>query len=82
MACSGLCTSHADPGEYAHPVYCICVNQWPVPSALHWPIRDHAVQHRRLSCCNDVIFIQFSPSNNEAQPLVRPILGSADLQMH
>ena len=52
----------------------------PPHGALHRFIHNHAVQHRRLGCLDDVIFIQLPASEDEAQAFVWPALRASDLQ--
>ena len=40
----------------------------PPLGAMHWSIRHHTVQHRRLGCLNEVIIIQLSTSEDETKP--------------
>ena len=52
----------------------------PPHGALHAVIHNHAVQHWRLSCLNDVILVQLPSSKDEAQAFVWPALRAPDLQ--
>ena len=70
-------------GEWSHPIYRFCIGRRPVlppHRALHRLIHNHAVQHWRLGCLDDVIFIQLPASKDEAQASVWPALGLSDLQ--